>query len=153
MSTSEDGAMHAPFLQNLQRLRRLQSLEQWAELRCGRMQRSVAIFFFVGGYISHSSMLNTSQAMGTFINCLNPERLERTPSNLQSFNNIVCLIYCFLFFLFLVKKVGSILSAKTTNITSSPHGLSSDALLSLRTTYETAISAARSLLWLVGIWV
>jgi hypothetical protein len=60
-----DVEIHAPLLQNLQQLRRVQSLEQRAEW-------SVARLFFVCGYVSHSSVLDTS---GTFIN-INPLESE-----------------------------------------------------------------------------
>ncbi len=50
----------------------LQSLEQRAELGYRRMQRSVAMLFFVGAYVSHPSVLDT---FGTFIN-INPFKSE-----------------------------------------------------------------------------
>jgi hypothetical protein len=61
------------------------------------MQRSVARLFYVGGYVSHPSVLDT---FGTFIN-INP--LE---SELLIFD-VVCLFYSNLFFslfLFMVRQ-------------------------------------------------
>jgi hypothetical protein len=55
------------------------------------MQRSIASLFFVGVYISHHSVLDTS---GTFIN-INP--CESELFNLRPDNNVVCQ-FLFLFF-------------------------------------------------------
>jgi hypothetical protein len=77
---------------NLQQLRRLQSLVQRAELG---MQRSVARLFYVGGYVSHPSVLDTS---GTFIN-INPSESELF--NLRADNTVVCQ-FPFLFFSFIL---------------------------------------------------
>jgi hypothetical protein len=89
--------MHVPFPQNLQWLRGLQSHEQRAELRCGRMQKSVTSLLFVNSYTSHSSTVNTSQPI-TFFNyeCLNPERLKTEHVSLQSYDNVVYVFYILL---------------------------------------------------------
>ena len=65
-------AIHAPLLQNLQQLRRLQSLEQRAELGIGECKGPLLSLFYVGGYVSHPSVLDTS---GTFTN-INPLETE-----------------------------------------------------------------------------
>jgi len=67
----------------------------WSSEQYRKMQMSVARLFYVGGYVYHPSVLDTS---GTFIN-INPSESELF--NLRADNTVVCQ-FPFLFFSFIL---------------------------------------------------
>jgi hypothetical protein len=114
---------NTPFPQNLQRLCRL-GLQQRGELGYGRMQRSVARLFFVDGFVSNPSVLHTPQPMVLSSTTQVSTRTNSKGSLLnlhQTTTSYVSSIFCFCFLCpsFLVRKEGSICSAKTICVSSS----------------------------------